>query len=60
MKYANYFPETHSKIDIRTIYYHFHVGYRAVRYQEMTRQYPCRGLAECTHPADIQRKKKSL
>ena len=32
IKNANYFPETHSKIVIRTIYYHFHVGYRAVRY----------------------------
>ena len=37
-KYANYFPETHSKIVTRTIYYHFHVGYRAVRYQGMTKQ----------------------
>ena len=34
MKYANYFPETRSQIFIGTIYYHFHIGCKAVRYQE--------------------------
>ena len=31
IKYANYFPETRSQIVIGTIYYHFHIGYKAVR-----------------------------
>ena len=48
MKYANYFPETCSQIVIGTIYYHFHIGYKAVRYQETKRQYPYRNVAECT------------
>ena len=37
MKYANYFPETRSQIVVGTINYHFHVGYKAVRYPETNR-----------------------
>ena len=45
INYANYFPVTHSEIVLRNIYYHFHVGYTTIRYQETTRQWPCRGVA---------------
>ena len=38
MKYANYIPETRSQIVLGTIYYHFHIGYKSVRYQETKRQ----------------------